>query len=311
MHRAVVSVVMSVYNGARHLPASIDSVLVQDGVDFEFIVVDDGSTDETPRILQEYAAADPRIRLVHQLNQGLTRALIRGCREATGEFIARQDVGDVSLPGRLKKELDLICSDPRAVLASCGTRFVGPGGEPLFEVLQSAHEASAGLQTLDAAELQGPSCHPCVLFRKSAYFAVGGYRHQFRVAQDIDLWVRLAEIGKHLVVPEVLFQAEYSLTGISPGRHAVQQRIGERIIHGARLRRAGLPEDQNLQLIERIVIDTCKTAPNTAEAAYFIASCLMRKEPAKAKTYFATALRANPFHFKALMRYLQILARRP
>lgn len=310
MHGAVVSVVMSVYNGARHLSASIDSVLAQDGVDFEFIVVDDGSTDETAQILKNYAAADPRIRFIHQQNQGLTRALIRGCLEAKGEFIARQDAGDVSLPGRLKRELDLICSDPRAVLASCGTRFVGPGGEPLYEVLQSAHEASAGLRTLDAAKLRGPSCHPCVLFRKSAYFAVGGYRHQFRMAQDIDLWVRLVEIGEHLVVPALLYQAEFSLNGISAGRYVVQQRIGERIVEGARLRRAGQPEDQNLQRVERMANGTHKSAPNTAEAAYFIASCLMRKEPTTAKHYLTKALRANPFYFKALMRYLQILARR-
>ena len=81
-----VSVVMSVYNGASHLRASIDSILQQDGVDFEFIIVDDGSTDESPSILDDYAARDARIRLIHQENQGLTKALIRGCAEARGKF---------------------------------------------------------------------------------------------------------------------------------------------------------------------------------------------------------------------------------
>ena len=93
-----VSVVMSVYNGASNLAATMDSILSQEGVELEFIVVNDGSTDETGEILDDYARRDDRVRVIHQENTGLTRALIRGCAAATGEFIARQDAGDVSLP---------------------------------------------------------------------------------------------------------------------------------------------------------------------------------------------------------------------
>ncbi len=103
-----VSVVMSAYNGSRDLAKSVDSILCQEGVNFEFIIVNDGSTDESPRLLEQYAAKDARVRVIHQENRGLTKALIRGCAEARGEFIARQDVGDLSLPGRLANELKLI-----------------------------------------------------------------------------------------------------------------------------------------------------------------------------------------------------------
>src|SRR5262245_6785124 len=96
-----VSVVMSVYNGASNLPATINSILSQEGVALEFIVVNDGSTDKTGEILDDYARRDNRVRVIHQKNTGLTRGLIRGCDAARGEFIARQDAGDISLPERL------------------------------------------------------------------------------------------------------------------------------------------------------------------------------------------------------------------
>ena len=92
-HDPEVSVVMSVYNGASHLFATLDSILSQEGVKFEFIVVNDGSSDKTGRILNDYAQRDSRLRIIHQENTGLTRALIRGCDAARGEFIARQDAG--------------------------------------------------------------------------------------------------------------------------------------------------------------------------------------------------------------------------
>ena len=100
----LISVVMSVFNDARHIAATLDSVLSQEDADLEFIVIDDGSTDETGQILDGYAVRDPRLRVVHQENSGLTCSLIRGCALARGKYIARQDGGgDVSLPGRLRR----------------------------------------------------------------------------------------------------------------------------------------------------------------------------------------------------------------
>jgi glycosyltransferase involved in cell wall biosynthesis len=98
-----ISVVTSVYNGERYLRESLESVLSQEGVDLELIVVDDGSEDSTPEILADSATRDPRLRVLTQENRGLTVALIRGCAEARGEFIARHDLDDLSLPGRLRR----------------------------------------------------------------------------------------------------------------------------------------------------------------------------------------------------------------
>ena len=127
-----VSVVMSVYNGASDLAVTMDSILSQEGVEFEFIVVNDGSSDKTGQILNDYAQRDSRVRIIHQENTGLTRALIRGCDAARGEFIARQDAGDVSLPSRLKSQASLLRDHPDCVLVSCWTDMVGPEGEFLY-----------------------------------------------------------------------------------------------------------------------------------------------------------------------------------
>src|SRR2546422_11093904 len=91
-----ISVVLGVYNGAALLNETIESVLRQEGVKLELIAIDDGSTDDTADILTGYAARDSRVKVIHQENQGLTRALIRGCWYARGKYIARQDAGEVS-----------------------------------------------------------------------------------------------------------------------------------------------------------------------------------------------------------------------
>ena len=127
-----VSVVMSVYNGASHLAATLDSILSQEGVELEFIVVNDGSSDKSGQILNDYAQRDSRLRIIHQENTGLTRALIRGCDAARGEFIARQDAGDISLPGRLKSQVAVLRDREDCVFVSCWTDVVGPKGEFLY-----------------------------------------------------------------------------------------------------------------------------------------------------------------------------------
>src|SRR5437660_12484792 len=142
-----VSVVMSVYTGAEGLAATLDSVLAQSERGFELIVVDDGSRDDAPKILAAYAARDPRIRVITQENQGLTRALMRGCDEARGAFIARQDNGDLWLPNRIERALAAFRERPERVLVGCETLFVGPGGEPLFSTSLAGKDVQAKLRS--------------------------------------------------------------------------------------------------------------------------------------------------------------------
>lgn len=298
-----VSVVMGVYNGAPRLRETLDSVLVQEGVDLEFIVVDDGSEDDTGAILQEYAAADPRMRIFEQRNLGLTRALIRGCEAAEGRFIARQDVGDVSLRGRLRKQAALLRSLSDAVMAACGCRFRGPGGENLGDNLQDYPPETWAeiLRSGDEKHLRGP-WHGSVMFRRADYGLVGGYRPQFRFAQDLDLWARMTSRGTVESVSEILYEVGFDYGSISV-RHRVQQAETKRLIARMNLlRRSGEAEDLLLREVEAVgnqMLDHESLQPLRAEADYFVGSCLLARRDPAARRYLRHALRERPFHPRA------------
>jgi glycosyltransferase involved in cell wall biosynthesis len=296
---------MSVYNGAAALRDSIRSVLSQTGVELECIVVDDGSTDSTPRVLDELACADRRVRVIPQENRGLTHALIRGCAAARGEFIARQDCGDVSLPGRLETELGILRAHHEVALVSCGTRFVGPNGEALYEASAPLRDATEGLLALDLKQVRGPAHHGSTLFRRETYEQVGGYRQQFYFAQDLDLWARLAECGRHIALPEVLYEARFGLDSISGACRTEQIECAKMILECARLRRAGLSEAQVLARAAVIVPQRrAVQAADRAAALYFVGVCLRNRADPRARQYFRDALRANPLHLKSAVRLL-------
>ena len=119
-----VSIVMGVYNDEVNLEKTINSILSQTYTDWELLVVNDGSTDNTPFLLNKLARNDERVKIIQQSNMGLTKALIRGCEEAIGEFIARQDSGDISFPTRLEEQVKVLEQDPSVSLVSSFTKFL-------------------------------------------------------------------------------------------------------------------------------------------------------------------------------------------
>jgi glycosyltransferase involved in cell wall biosynthesis len=304
--RPDVSVVMSVYNGAAHLRQTIDSILGQEGMSLEFIIVNDGSTDQSPRILDEYAERDGRVRIIHQENQGLTRALMAGCAAAKGQYIARQDVGDVSYPDRLRRQVDRIQQTQDIVLVSCGTRFVGPDSEYLYDSVQDEESAQAALLTLDLDQICGPSHHGSTLFSRAHYERVGGYRQAFFFAQDLDLWIRLAEQGRYVVLPEVLYQASITVGAISGLYRKEQIATAAEILESASRRRNGLCDATVLERAAQIrpVATRAAGRRDRAKALYFIGVCLKKQDNRRASDYFKQALQAYPLHLKSAFRFL-------
>lgn len=293
-----VSVVMSVYNAAPHLAATLDSVLAQEGCSLELIVVNDGSTDASGRILDDYAAADSRLKVVHQDNTGLTRALIRGCALATGRYIARQDADDISLPGRLREQCEFLSDHPEAVLVASGLRFVAPAGEWMFDVVPADPIAV----DLDIVRLRLPPLVACC-FRRDAYVRAGGFRPAFSVSQDIDLWLRLIELGPCRALPAVHYQALMTAGGITSNRREEQTLFVGLAIECARLRRQGA-DDSGLLAGFVAPARSKRRSSGLAGFHYFVASCLRRHDHAAARRYYRMALRENPFHIKALVRLL-------
>lgn len=300
-----VSIVMSVYNGADTLRDSVESVLSQEGVDIECIVVNDGSTDNSGSLLDELAAKDSRVRILDQPNQGLTKALIRGCSEAKGVYIARQDAGDLYLPDKLKRQVDALNSHPEASFVSCGTRVVGPGGEHLHDWVSDEWDLTSHLLTLDIDKLRGPFGHGSVLFRRELYEKVGGYRQEFYFGQDVDLWIRLAETGRFLMLPEILFQVEFAPNSISGHHRSNQISLAKLILECARLRRAGASEAESLAQASLIRPSARpKSASDIAASLYFVGTCLSKRRDPRSRQYYWKALRANPLHFRSAIRLL-------
>src|SRR5262249_41746666 len=233
----------------------------------------------------------------HQQHTGLTYALIRGCAAATGEFIARQDAGDVSLAGRLALQSGVFRNNSSVVMTSCGTRFVGPGNEVLYEVCQAGEELHRGLQHVDVDRINGPSSHTSVMFRRETFEKVGGYRAQLNVAQDLDLWMRLAEVGVCWATPEILCEFHLSKSSISATRRAEQLRITKIIVKCAAARRSG---HEDSALIARLTKQRkwreyfCWTPQRLQEARfyYFIGSVLRHRQPEQADLYFWSAVSA-------------------
>lgn len=312
MTRPEVSVVMGVFNSAGTLPATVESILGQEDVDLEFIVVDDGSTDASAAILSGYAAQDSRLRLIRQSHAGLTAALINGCQRALGEFIAREDAGgDYSLPGRLSRQVAFLRSRPEVVMTACGTQWLGPDGEKLWIDVQSARELHSRVGATSFDLIGGPTHHGAVMFRTAAYHRVGGYRAAFVVAQDLDLWSRLAEVGDCAATPDIDYVARIARSAISALHRDVQVRAARVIARCAQARRAGRDDTPVLRDLP------APKAPSRllllgrrrdAALFYFIASVLRLQEPERAKGYYCRALTCWPFHLRAWARLFLLVA---
>jgi glycosyltransferase involved in cell wall biosynthesis len=208
-----ISVIMAVYNSADVLSETLDSLQHQTYRDWELICVDDGSTDNSLQLLRDRAVRDDRIRL-HQLEQnlGLTKALIRGCELAKAEYLARQDAGDLSLPNRLEKQVYFLDENPGVVAVGSGIARMGPRGEKLLDHIEHLTPEQVTQRFLQSGKA---IVHAGAMFRRSAYVACGGYRKEFRVAQDIDLWYRMTEYGLLAEIDEVLFAVRIDASGIT------------------------------------------------------------------------------------------------
>jgi len=310
--RPTVSVVMSVFNDERYLPEAAQSILLQEGVTFEFVVVDDGSTDRSAEILAALGARDGRMHVIRRPNEGLTAALIRGCEAARGRYIARQDADDLSLPGRLARLARRLDEDPRLVFVSSWAQRIGPEGEVFGEIRRPADPEEATRLLLDANT--GPPGHGSVMFRADAYRKVGGYRPQFYYGQDGDLWLRLAEHGLLAYEQEVLYAYRYTPDGISTARRPIQRRFG-RLARACRVaRREGRPEDALLQevasLRERAMALRLREGGRVgrrrvAAAHYQIGAGLRARGDARAREYFRRAVKAYPLHWRAWLRLVE------
>lgn len=205
-----ISVLMSVYNADKYLTEAMDSILAQTYSDFEMIVVNDKSTDESGDILTAFAQKDPRIVILENVqNIGLTKSLNRGLAIAKGEYVARMDADDISAPDRFQKQVAFLDMHPDYSFVSCIGRYIDENGNPerLRPFPETNEEIYAMMPKVDAV------MHPGVMFRREDIARIGNYCEDFRVVQDYDLWFRGMAAGYkfyNIQEPLVLFRRDES-----------------------------------------------------------------------------------------------------
>jgi len=181
-----ISVIMSVYNGEKYLREAIDSILNQTFPDFEFIIVNDASTDSSLKIIQSYH--DKRIRVIeNEENIGLTKSLNKAIKKARGEYIARQDADDISLLNRFEEQLRYLEQHPEVSLLGTSIYRIDSGGD-----VTGKRIALAKPTTKDMFKGNQFS-HGSVMFKRQVIDNVGGYNELFRYVQDYELWLRIAK----------------------------------------------------------------------------------------------------------------------
>lgn len=238
----LVSVLLPAYNCEATLAEAVTSMTAQTLRDIEVIVVDDGSTDNTGRLLDELAAADPRIRPIHTANRGIVEALNTALAAATGEFVARMDADDRSRPDRLALQVDHLRQHPQCVCVGSLFRVMDVAGRITSEQLPIRRFQQTDLRMFPPRVTTLP--HPTILLRRRDLIALHGYRHGFAHAEDNDLFLRLAERGSLGVIQAHLLDYRVHQGSVSSRNLTVQVDSALRALLCALFRSHALPEPQ-------------------------------------------------------------------
>ncbi|MCL6433136.1 MAG: glycosyltransferase [Leptolyngbyaceae cyanobacterium HOT.MB2.61] len=214
-----ISVSMAVYNSAPYLQESVESILGQTFSDFEFLIIDDGSTDNSFEILQKYAAQDSRIRLTGRENRGISKTRNEMLFQAQGEFIAVIDADDISLNHRFARQVEFLRQNPEYVCVGSSVDWIDDRGR--FVGHCSMPEDNDELQRL---MLGGVSLlhHSSSMFRRIAALGVGGYDESLQTSLDLDLWLKLGEVGKLANLKETLILYRLHQNSVTNARQVQQ-----------------------------------------------------------------------------------------
>jgi GT2 family glycosyltransferase len=250
-----VTVLMPVYNAERYLKLAIESILAQTFSDFEFLIVNDGSTDRSRQIISSYR--DPRIRYVeNECNLGLTRTLNRGLHLAACDLIARQDADDVSYPDRLRRQVEFLDAHPETALVGAQTRIIDEDGRP--NGLRH-YDRCCEYESIRWDLLFGNSfTHTSVMFRRKIVAdEMGGYDETFMYEQDYDLWSRVSCRYRVMNIPPVLVDYRIHPSSMSKSMCGVMAEEHRRVIrrHASAVLGERAVTDEDVDLIVRATVE--------------------------------------------------------
>ena len=209
---------MSVYNGGEYLPESIESILQQTYRNLELIIIDDGSTDNSLKIIK--SKQDPRIRIISRENKGLVVSLNEGLNLAKGEYVARMDADDISVSTRLSRQVDYMKAHPNCAVVGTYIKEIDERGKPFKRSVLSNGVIDQCLEF--ALPRYNPLAHGSIMMRRKIALRAGGYNEEFWPAEDYELWARLTLYGRLGVIPEELYIYRVNSQGISFSNEELQ-----------------------------------------------------------------------------------------
>lgn len=293
-----ISVLMSAYNAAQFIGEAIRSVLEQSFTDFEFIIINDGSTDDTEKVIRSFN--DPRIVFIQQENKGLAAALNLGLQKARAEYVARFDADDTCYPHRLDTQYRFMTSHPEYIITGSPADYMDHRGEYVFTNFPPArtHEAIRNIVSREC-----PFIHSSVMYRKDAILRSGGYNPHAHSFEDHLLWVHALQQGKGINLKEPLLKVR-----LNPQSVTIDERWRTKEFHrlkGEALRSGTIGEEEGRELL-RIIREQDRKP--LKEGAYY--SLLSKKylwnnyQPAKARQNLKHVLRRNRLHWKSYAFFL-------
>jgi glycosyltransferase involved in cell wall biosynthesis len=236
---------MPVRNGARWLHEAVDSVLDQEFRDFELVIVDDGSDDDTVGLLVRCARDDDRVRVLRQPPQGIVAALNLGIAASRAPYLARLDADDVARPDRLAQQLAFIERHDRVDVVGSAAHVIDEGGAVIGRIAPPTDPDKLARHL----HRGNPIVHSSVMMRTDSVHRLGGYRKAFGAAEDYDLWLRMAENGGIANLGEYLVSLRRHDASVSR-RNAVRQSFSVRLAQrSAAARRTGA-DDPAAALVE-------------------------------------------------------------
>jgi glycosyltransferase involved in cell wall biosynthesis len=235
---------MSCCNASQYVSDAVESILEQTYSDYELLLINDGSTDNTLDVAKEYASQDKRIVVVDKSNTGLADSLNKGLGLARGEWIARLDADDIALPDRLAKQMSFIQRHETVVLLGTGCIIIDRSGS---EGAHYRYPVDHDSLVRRLVTYGSPFPHSSVVFHRETVMGIGGYNRRFVRSQDYDLWLRLSEIKTIACLPEALVKIRKHPCGISnhnAGSTALTMGMAAGVCHFLRAKGASDPSQE-------------------------------------------------------------------
>ena len=283
-----VTVLMPAYNAGKYIEAAVESALDQTFADFELLIVDDGSSDDTVSVIQGFA--DDRIRLVRQEQGGVSAALNTGLQHARGEYICRFDADDICFPQRLARQVEFLDANPDYLLVGSDAEYISEDGEHLFNFSCAGHTHE---EILDKLYRFCPFIHSAVMYRKGPILQAGGYSLLAHNFEDYLLWVRLVALGRCHNLDEALIRVR-----INPASATIDEKWrGRRFNHLKQqiIRRGSITEKESAELLSIIKKQETKKIKEGAYHALCGKKFLQENyRPARARWHVTRAIYAHP-----------------